>query len=53
MSASWRQRRMRLGSTIPLKVFIVFVARILKYVRIVIGEGMPAGSSFGATVSAR
>ncbi len=37
----------------PLKVFIVLIAGILEYVCVVIGEGMPADASFGATVSAR
>ena len=37
----------------PLKVFVLFIFRVLEYVRVVIGEGVPADASFGATVSAR
>jgi hypothetical protein len=37
----------------PLKFIVVFIFRILEYVRVVIGEGVPADASFGATMSAR
>jgi hypothetical protein len=37
----------------PLDVFVVFIARILEYVSVIISKGMSADASFGATMSAR
>ena len=37
----------------PLDVFIVFICGDLEYVRVVIGQGMPAKASFCTTMGAR
>lgn len=37
----------------PLDVFIVFICRDLEYVRVVIGQGMPAKATFCTTIGAR